>query len=525
MESSLPAAGAHSWPVSLPARLLSDERLARAIGSGSQSAFTTLFSRYHQPLYRYCRSLVGRDEDAQDVLQTTFTKALVALRAAQRDAPLRPWLYRIAHNESVSLLRTRREHTEIPPEIEALGGVQQSAELRERLATLVRDLQELPERQRAALVMREFSGLSHQEIAQAQQTSVASVKQSILEARRSLAESAEGRAMSCERVQQIISDADGRSLRSRRVRAHLRNCSSCAAFKDAMPQRRAAMMALWPILPATGAATLLGRLTGTGTSHGAGTGLAAGSAAKGVGTAVSIKTAVAGVAVIAAAGAGLAAVKHHFASHGRTPAVHQLSAPSHLAQSPQADPPPASRPLAGTLSRRASAKHSRSRQQGSQRHPLHMHSATRGGQALGLGASSNRAATVQPAPRAVRSAGQAEHPSHGRALKPTIAAATRHQTQHAHPIKPTDHAKAHHRRQAQHHIKHSSPSATTVKRKHKNKGRHRKEAARPNSKSTVATPSSSTAVSPTPSTPGTQGLQTSKTLPPGQLSKNLRSAS
>src|ERR1700731_436366 len=100
-----PAGRALAVPV--PASLLTDERLARHVGQGDDRAFSALYSRYHQQLYRYCHSIVRHEADAQDVLQSTFTAALGALRRGQRDAPLRPWLYRIAHNEAISLVRRR----------------------------------------------------------------------------------------------------------------------------------------------------------------------------------------------------------------------------------------------------------------------------------------------------------------------------------------------------------------------------------------------------------------------------------
>src|SRR5947208_6233656 len=92
---------------------VSDERLARMVASGSERAFVTLYERHSQPLYRYCRSIVGNDTDAQDALQSTFSAALVALRRGARDAPLRPWLFRITHNEAISLLRRRRPVVEL----------------------------------------------------------------------------------------------------------------------------------------------------------------------------------------------------------------------------------------------------------------------------------------------------------------------------------------------------------------------------------------------------------------------------
>ncbi|HWD69036.1 MAG TPA: RNA polymerase sigma factor [Solirubrobacteraceae bacterium] len=313
---------------------MGDERLAEEAGAGSERAFTTLFQRYHQQLYRYCRSLTGSDQDAQDALQTTFTKALIAMRQRRRNAPLRPWLYRIAHNESITLIRSRNTATgEAPLELAALHGVTDSAEVRERMAMLVSDLRELPEQQRGALVMRELSGLSHEEIAEALQLSVGAAKQSILEARRSLLEFAEGRAMTCEQIQLIISDDDRRSLRSRRVRAHMRDCSACAAFAAAIPRRRTDMLAMWPVLPTASAAGLLAKLTGVGSGHGGGgAGLAAGSALKGLGATISIKAAAAtSAAVLATATVGAVAVLHRGSPATPGSSSHSPSVSNHRA--------------------------------------------------------------------------------------------------------------------------------------------------------------------------------------------------
>src|SRR5256712_5547861 len=91
-------------------RLSSDQRLARLASRGSARAFALLYERHHQALYRYCLAIVRTPEDAQDALQSTFMRAFAALRASERDVAVRPWLFRIAHNEAVSILRRRRQH-------------------------------------------------------------------------------------------------------------------------------------------------------------------------------------------------------------------------------------------------------------------------------------------------------------------------------------------------------------------------------------------------------------------------------
>jgi len=322
-----------------PFGLLGDERLARLAAAGHARAFAVVYERHHQALYRYCRSILRDELDAQDALQSTFAAAFAALGRGRRDAPIRPWLFRIAHNESVSALRRRRPTTDLSAASDwCTTTVEDQAAERAEFDMLVRDLRELGERQRSALIMRELSGLSHEEIAIALDTSVGAAKQTIYEARRSLFEFAEGRSVPCDEIRRTISDADGRLLRSRRVRAHLRECSGCAAFAAAIPERGRELRAVVPMLPAVVAAGMLGRVTGGGAAHGAGTGLAGlavGAAGKAAGTTMAAN-ALAGIAVVASATVGVTigvdklahAGSHSGASHAATPAVHPVARPA-----------------------------------------------------------------------------------------------------------------------------------------------------------------------------------------------------
>ena len=141
-------------------RLFSDERLTRRAVGGDERAFAAIFRRYHQGLYRFCLAIVGNPEDAQDALQNTMIKVLRALPGEERRIDLKPWLFRIAHNESIDLLRRRRQTRELDAEYAAPGyGLAEDAATRERLRGLLVDLRELPDRQRDVLVMREMAGL------------------------------------------------------------------------------------------------------------------------------------------------------------------------------------------------------------------------------------------------------------------------------------------------------------------------------------------------------------------------------
>ncbi len=295
---------------------LGDEVLARMFATGSERAFTAIYERHHRALYGYCRSIVGDESDAQDALQAALTGALVALRAGRRDAPLRPWLFRIAHNESISLLRRRRFTVELDEAPSLTGSsAEEDAFARLALGSLLSDLAQLGDRQRSALVMRELSGLSHADIAIALEASVGTVKQTIFEARRALVEFEEGRAMDCEHVQRLISNEDRRVLRGRRVRAHLSDCSVCATFANSIPARREQLQAFAVPLAPAAAAALLSRVGHGATGHGGGV-LVAGTAGKSAGSALLFKSLL-GVAILTTGTLGATRVIEHASPRAR----------------------------------------------------------------------------------------------------------------------------------------------------------------------------------------------------------------
>jgi len=304
---SLPAAAPALAPPAAALKLLSDERLTRWAARGSQAAFAVIFERHHQALHRYCHSIVGNGHDAADALQNTMLKALASLPGEQRTIALKPWLYRIAHNESISLLRARRGDADLDAAAHVGGpGADTTAESRERLRDLTDDLQELSEQQRGALLMRELGGLAFDDVSSALQISATAAKQSVYEARRALQALEEGRAMQCDLIRRTLSDGDRRTLRTMKVRGHLRACAGCRDFEAALRHRPAHLAALAPPLPLAAAAAILQGLLGGGAGHGGGGGLLAGlTAGAKSGGVVSLGTAkVATVAIIAGSAAG-----------------------------------------------------------------------------------------------------------------------------------------------------------------------------------------------------------------------------
>jgi RNA polymerase sigma factor (sigma-70 family) len=287
-------------------RLLGDERLARMAADGDERAFAAIYRRYGQELHRYCTAILGNAEDAADALQNTMASAVRALPGERREIALKPWLYRVAHNEAISLLRQRRPGVELDPDRLTVPAADADAATIERLRQLVDDLGQLPDRQRSALVMRELSGLSFKEIAASLNCSAQGARQLVYETRLALREMAEGREVECDRVRRAISERDGRVLRGRRLRAHLRDCERCANFRTGIVDRREDLAQLAPALALPGAIGLMKGLAGGGGAAGGGGGAAGGTGLV-LGGSVSAKSATA-VVVAATIGAGGAQV-------------------------------------------------------------------------------------------------------------------------------------------------------------------------------------------------------------------------
>jgi RNA polymerase sigma factor (sigma-70 family) len=164
-------------------RLQSDERLAELAIDGHEAAFAAIVDRYRTPLLRYCAGIVGAGR-AEDAVQQVLINAHDALNRTSDVRHLRSWLYRIAHNTSLNVLRAVRDDVPLDARHAALtAGPADALERSERLRETLDAVRELPERQRAALVLRELEGRSHEEIATALGVTTGSARQHLMRAR------------------------------------------------------------------------------------------------------------------------------------------------------------------------------------------------------------------------------------------------------------------------------------------------------------------------------------------------------
>jgi RNA polymerase sigma factor (sigma-70 family) len=352
-------------------RLQSDERLIALIRRGQHSAFEALVQRYQPRLLAFCRHMLGSQEDAEDVLQEVFAASFNAICADERPINARPWLYRIARNRCLNHLRRPQPTGQDSMDVferDSGATTADTVHKREEFRNIVCDVQDLPETQRTALLLREIDALSYDQIAEAMDTTVPSVKSLLVRARVSLAEAAEARLLTCDEVRLELGQvAEGLVRSSAPVRRHLRGCDRCRTFKVELRKTTRALAAIYPIGPllflkklslaklgfggAAGAAASSGGGAAAGgaaaggfagTAASAAGGITAGGAlSAGVGTIAS--KAVAGVAAAVIVTAGAVEVKHATTAqpHHAAAQVALAAPPAPVAARPAPAPAPA----------------------------------------------------------------------------------------------------------------------------------------------------------------------------------------
>jgi RNA polymerase sigma factor (sigma-70 family) len=166
-------------------RTQSDRRLAALAADGHDRAFEAIVERYRRPLQRYLRLLLS-EALAEDVLQATFVRAWQALRAGTDVRELRPWLYRIGHNQALNTLRAAGSALPgVSAELPAVS-LESEVERREELRAALHGIEALPDRQRAALVAIAVADRPHADVARELGMSDGALRQLLLRARTTL---------------------------------------------------------------------------------------------------------------------------------------------------------------------------------------------------------------------------------------------------------------------------------------------------------------------------------------------------
>ena len=163
-----------------------DDLVARSRGGDTES-FNQLILRWERPIYALAYRVIGREEDARDVCQETFLRAFRALPGFKGQAKFSSWLYRIALNLCRDWIRRQKRAPTVqmpegvdPVELAAERGPVESIEelvaRRELSAVVAEAMALLPEEQRTAIVLKEYHGMTFQEVAELQGCPLSTVK-------------------------------------------------------------------------------------------------------------------------------------------------------------------------------------------------------------------------------------------------------------------------------------------------------------------------------------------------------------
>jgi RNA polymerase sigma factor (sigma-70 family) len=154
----------------------------RPTGGVDQSEFLALVGDLRPELHRYCARLTGSVVDGEDVVQDSLASAFVALKTLEAAPSMRAWLFRIAHNRALDLLRSRALRATEPLEAAAETPDSQAADplealmRQEALRTAVSRFVDLPTAQRSVVILKDILGHSLEDIAALLDTTVNAVK-------------------------------------------------------------------------------------------------------------------------------------------------------------------------------------------------------------------------------------------------------------------------------------------------------------------------------------------------------------
>jgi len=176
-----------------------DKELVQRVQQGDKSAFDLLVLKYQHRIIQLVNRFIKDPSEAQDVAQEAFVKAYRALGNFRGDSAFYTWLYRIAINTAKNYLMSRtRRHTDYEVDLQDAEQVENVPQLKgmetpdndimnEQIIDAIREaIDDLPEDMRTAITLREFDGMSYEEIAEAMGCPVGTVRSRIFRAREAI---------------------------------------------------------------------------------------------------------------------------------------------------------------------------------------------------------------------------------------------------------------------------------------------------------------------------------------------------
>ena len=164
-----------------------DQELVALAAVGDAESFNELIKRWERQIFALAYRVIGREEDARDVCQETFLRAFRALPKFKGEAQFSSWIYRIALNLCRDWIRKQRrapvmqapdgvDISDLAAERGPVESIEDLVGRRQLSATVADEMARLPEAQRTAIVLKEYHGMTFQEIAELQECPLSTVK-------------------------------------------------------------------------------------------------------------------------------------------------------------------------------------------------------------------------------------------------------------------------------------------------------------------------------------------------------------
>ncbi len=166
-----------------------DHSIIQQLRNGNERARNVFYKQYRTKLYHYCYHLVGNHSDAEDTVHETFIRIFNGIDNLHSSAAFRSWVYTIARNESLQLIRKKRpvtlaDRVEIPEN----ESIEQQIESDDITRIVKSEIYALKPKYREIILLREYHHLSYEEIADVLKTNESTVKARLFRARKKLFE-------------------------------------------------------------------------------------------------------------------------------------------------------------------------------------------------------------------------------------------------------------------------------------------------------------------------------------------------
>jgi RNA polymerase sigma factor (sigma-70 family) len=222
-----------------------DEQLVEVIRAGLHEAVVVLFDRHHEAMLSFCRHMLGRRDEAEDVVRASFEQALRGVRRHDRPVRIKALLFTIARNQCEAVLEARPARDTRTD----VAGLDPEIALDAELQLLTGQIARLPLDQRAVILLHELDAHTREEIAAIAGCPADKADALLAQARTALTGAETPEDWACAHVRPVLASSGGAEPTREAMRRHVATCESCTEFRAALVHQRRYLAIVLPVTP------------------------------------------------------------------------------------------------------------------------------------------------------------------------------------------------------------------------------------------------------------------------------------